>query len=321
MDFYQELYQDLSASNSSYSLVSMCVSLAILIIAIVSFWNIFKKAGQPGWKAVIPFYNTYIVFKISWKAAWFALEMIFALAGTALLSYSAISLFEDPAGGASLFLVSLLLLFIGIIIGVVLNFKLSRAFGHGAGYGLGLTFFYPIFLLILAFGKSEYGKPENKDKDGSDDNGQIKEKRRPNSFKDFLYDKNDIIVVLVIIAVAGFVIYTRIGAIMDYPRILAEQAAATETEETTEETSASDESFTEDSGSNASAAGTVSLTITDSDTSATVSEKLQEAGLISSADEFRSYISTMNKQNSLQSGTFQIPSGSSDEEILNIIAN
>ena len=49
-----------------------------------------------------------------------------------------------------------------------------------------------------------------------------------NKIKDFFYDKNDIIVVLVILAVAGFIIYTRIGAIMEYPEVLAEQAAATE---------------------------------------------------------------------------------------------
>ena len=39
----------------------------ILLIIIIAWWNIFEKAGQPGWKAIIPFYNVYI-FKDCGKA-------------------------------------------------------------------------------------------------------------------------------------------------------------------------------------------------------------------------------------------------------------
>lgn len=133
-----------------------------------------------------------------------------------------------------------------------------------------------------------------------------------NKIKDFFYDKNDIIVVLVILAVAGFIIYTRIGAIMEYPEVLAQQAAATENQE-------SEEAQAAQSGSDSSSAAQ-SVTITDSDTSSSVAEKLYEAGLVSSASDFEAYISDQGASDSIQSGTFQIPSGSSDEEILNIIA-
>ena len=57
-----------------------------------------------------------------------------------------------------------------------------------------------------------------------------------NRIKDFFYNKNDIIIVLVILAVAGLLIYNRIGAIMDYPAKLAEQNAKTETTEQVETT-------------------------------------------------------------------------------------
>lgn len=134
-----------------------------------------------------------------------------------------------------------------------------------------------------------------------------------NKIKDFFYDKNDIIVVLIILAVAGFIIYTRIGSIMEYPEVLAEQAAATETREAEEE---SQESRSDASSSSASQ----SITVTDSDTSSSVAEKLYDAGLISSASDFEEYISNEGLSDSIQSGTFQIPSGSSEEEILDIIA-
>ena len=52
--------------------------------------------------------------------------------------------------------------------------------------------------------------------------------------KDFFYNKNDIIIVLIILAIAALIIYTRIGAIMDYPAKLAKQPAATAETTTTE---------------------------------------------------------------------------------------
>lgn len=42
-------------------------------------------------------------------------------------------------------------------------------------------------------------------------------------FKDFLYNKNDVLIALLIFVVAAVVIYFRIHAIMDYPtRVLEE---------------------------------------------------------------------------------------------------
>ena len=43
--------------------------------------------------------------------------------------------------------------------------------------------------------------------------------------KDFFYDKNDIFVVLIIVAIAAFVIYTSINSIMSYPEQYASEMA------------------------------------------------------------------------------------------------
>lgn len=130
--------------------------------------------------------------------------------------------------------------------------------------------------------------------------------------KDFFYDKNDIFIVLVIVAVAAFVIYISIDSIMGYPEQYAKDVAATETKETATiaETSTEDASTT---------AANVSITIEDSDGSSDVAAKLQEAGLVDSAEDFDSYVTEQGKSGSISSGTFQIPTGSSYEEILNII--
>ncbi len=136
--------------------------------------------------------------------------------------------------------------------------------------------------------------------------------------KDFFYNKNDIFIVIIIVAIAGFIIYTRVGSIMTYPETQSEKiavsqpssTASVQTEETKEPTQTDDSSDKNEP---------VSITIEDSDTSTSVCEKLESAGLISSASEFESYIADEEKTSSLQNGTFEIPKGSSHEEILKII--
>ena len=52
------------------------------------------------------------------------------------------------------------------------------------------------------------------------------------TLKDFYYDKNDIIIALLILCIAGLIIMWRINVIMDYPQTLAKE---TDTIQTTEE--------------------------------------------------------------------------------------
>lgn len=53
--------------------------------------------------------------------------------------------------------------------------------------------------------------------------------------KDFLYNKNDIIVALLILAIAATVIVFRIDAIMEYPKTLVDQQQQTVEENTANE--------------------------------------------------------------------------------------
>ena len=64
--------------------------------------------------------------------------------------------------------------------------------------------------------------------------------------KDFFYDKNDILVVLLIVAVAAFVIYTSINSIMAYPEQYASEMAATESMPAVEETTIDAQPSTEE---------------------------------------------------------------------------
>jgi hypothetical protein len=52
--------------GTGYSLLG----LAVAVLAIIGMWKVFEKAGEPGWAAIIPFYNSYVLFKITWGEGW-----------------------------------------------------------------------------------------------------------------------------------------------------------------------------------------------------------------------------------------------------------
>lgn len=93
--------------------------------------------------AIIPFYNSYIQYKITWGNGWvFLVELVLA------------------------FLCSVpIICYLSIIATLVLHgfnsYKKSLAFGHSIPFAVGLFLFRWIFDLILAFGNSEYlGVPQ-----------------------------------------------------------------------------------------------------------------------------------------------------------------
>lgn len=45
------------------------IALVIFILQIVAKWKIFTKADEHGWAALIPFYNTYVLYKITWGSS------------------------------------------------------------------------------------------------------------------------------------------------------------------------------------------------------------------------------------------------------------
>lgn len=126
------------------------VIIAMYVITAIAYWQIFKKAGEKGWKALIPVYNSYIVYKISWKTSMFWITILLGVVYSILygISYS--------TGSAVLSVLAYIVYIAVLVIGIIAIHKFSKAFGHGVGYTIGLIFLSPIFILIIAFGKSQY---------------------------------------------------------------------------------------------------------------------------------------------------------------------
>src|SRR6186997_2704010 len=55
----------------------IAISLIPTIAMIVGMWKVFEKAGHPGWAAIVPYYNYYILNEIAGKdVMWFILTII-----------------------------------------------------------------------------------------------------------------------------------------------------------------------------------------------------------------------------------------------------
>lgn len=110
-------------------LVLLAVAFAVCVFMIVTQWKLFKKTGEHGWAALVPFYNSYVMTKITWGNGW-------------------------------LFL--LLLLPLGNLIFMIATYiKLAKAFGKSGGFAVGLIFLPIIFIPILAFGSADYEGPDD----------------------------------------------------------------------------------------------------------------------------------------------------------------
>lgn len=123
------------------------ISLAIAIFSIVCQWKIFKKAGQPGWAALIPFYNIYVLFKIAWNTNMFWIYLGVVIGADILGNII-------PGGfGAFVLFVGYIAVF---VLAVMMHIKLTKAFGHGGAFAVGLVLLHVVFMAILAFGNSTY---------------------------------------------------------------------------------------------------------------------------------------------------------------------
>lgn len=156
-DYSNEIIEYLRTASASVIIAYSVFALAICILSIVAMWKIFVKAGQAGWKSLIPFYNMYILFKICWntKHFWFYL----ALTIVASIISSVYTTVNPDSTSAIAIIIGILVIAITIALlcySIIMNIKLSKAFGHGGWFAVGLIFLPFIFELILAFGESKY---------------------------------------------------------------------------------------------------------------------------------------------------------------------
>ena len=138
-------------------------AFVMFILQVIAGWKIFAKAGEPGWKALIPIYNTYIFYKIvGMKNYFWGVLGLAVLAGivAGATGFDSNNLQNNSMSGANLVgaITYIVTGVISCVIEIIYCVRTSNAFGHGVGFTLGLIFLNPLFLLILGFGSSKYDK-------------------------------------------------------------------------------------------------------------------------------------------------------------------
>lgn len=100
------------------------IYLAILVVVIAGVWKAFEKAGAPGWAAIIPIYNYYVMVKMAGKEGWWVILLFIPL-------------------------VNLVVVFIVMI-------EIAKNFGKSTGFGVGMVLLSVVFWPILGFGDAEW---------------------------------------------------------------------------------------------------------------------------------------------------------------------
>ena len=133
--------------------VGALVTLAIawFVLQAIADWKIFTKAGEAGWKSLIPIYNVYVEYEICWTG----------LLGLVFVAASLVTGLVDTTNASTVVKVLVIVVWIlAMILHLMQSIKLSKSFGKGVGFGLVLFFFGPIGRLILGFGSAQYIGPQ-----------------------------------------------------------------------------------------------------------------------------------------------------------------
>ena len=106
--------------------VVIIIYLAIFVAVIAGMWKAFEKAGVPGWGAIIPIYNFYLMTKMGDKPWWWVLLALIP--------------------------------FVNFVIAILLGIAIARNFAKSDGFGVGLGILSFIFWPILGFGDAKWQK-------------------------------------------------------------------------------------------------------------------------------------------------------------------
>lgn len=116
--------------------------LAIGIIGSLGQWKVFKKAGNNGWAAFIPIYNSYVACQVAGvNTMWVWISLVAPIVTAIITPLAFISTI------------------VSLYFNVILSISMARSFGKSDGYAVGLILLGPIFYLILGFGDSKYLGP------------------------------------------------------------------------------------------------------------------------------------------------------------------
>jgi hypothetical protein len=169
-------------------MIASIIVIATLVVTLAGIWKTFTKAGEGGWKALIPIYNNYIMLRIGGHSGWWVLAfllpaipwLIAVLSATANaqttttgnssnIPVGQFSVSPDQilgiGGAMAAFIIAMILLAVMaffqliVLVSVVMTYDLARSFGKGMAFAWGLIVLPFVFWPILGYGDAEYRGP------------------------------------------------------------------------------------------------------------------------------------------------------------------
>jgi hypothetical protein len=110
--------------SSGFPVMFLLIILAVSLLIVAAYWIIYERAGQAGWKSLIPFYNMYVLMEISGKPGWWMFLLFVPL--------------------------------VGVVVYLLAMLSLAKRFGRSELFGVGIFLLPMVFLPLLAFGGAKY---------------------------------------------------------------------------------------------------------------------------------------------------------------------
>jgi Family of unknown function (DUF5684) len=104
--------------------IFLLVEIALIVLIVAGFWKTFEKAGKPGWAAIVPFYNLFVLVQIARKPEWWFILLIIPC--------------------------------VNFVFFIIVGIEVAKYFGKEAGFGVGLGLLPFIFYPILGWGDAQY---------------------------------------------------------------------------------------------------------------------------------------------------------------------
>jgi hypothetical protein len=111
------------AAVAAASTTTSLIVLGAVLLVLASMWKVFERAGEPGWAAIVPIYNVYVLTKVAQVSPLWILGMLIPL--------------------------------LNIVAAFVVSNGVARRFGKGAGYAIGLFLLPFLFYPMLAWGDDQ----------------------------------------------------------------------------------------------------------------------------------------------------------------------
>lgn len=127
MDYSYD-YNASAGALAGFGVGYLIFMLILCAFIIVCMWKVFVKAGKPGWAAIVPIYNAWVLFEIGGEEGWKVLLSLIPVVGSIIV----------------------------LIFTIKAYLEIARRFGKSTGFGILMIFFAPIMFAILAFSDAQY---------------------------------------------------------------------------------------------------------------------------------------------------------------------